>query len=112
MKSKVQKSVVSESSIQTAICDYLSYKRLFFWRQNVNPIFDKKTNTFRRMPAYSKNGVPDIILVKGGKFIGLEVKRPKGIQSEHQKTFEADCKKAGGEYYIITSVDDVQKLGI
>ena len=62
-------------------------------------------------PKYSKNGVPDIILVKDGKFVGLEVKRPKGKQSAHQLAFETDCKKAGGEYYIITSVEEVQKLG-
>jgi len=109
MKSKVQKSVVSESSIQTAICDYLSYKRYFFWRQNTGGMF--RDNRWFAMPKYSKKGIPDILLVKDGLFIGLEVKRPKGRQSDHQKAFEQECKKAGGQYYIITSVEDVQKLG-
>lgn len=109
MKSKVQKSVVSESSIQTAICDYLSYKRYFFWRQNTGGMY--REGRWFSQPKYSKNGVPDIILVKDGKFVGLEVKRPKGKQSAHQLAFETDCKKAGGEYYIITSVEEVQKLG-
>jgi len=100
---------IKETQIQTAICDYLAHKKLFFWRQNTGGMF--RDNRWFAMPKYSKKGIPDILLVKDGLFIGLEVKRPKGRQSDHQKAFEQECKKAGGQYYIITSVEDVQKLG-
>ena len=99
-----------EKEIQLAICDYLAYKHYFFWRQNTTPIYDK--DRFRAMPKYSKNGLPDIFLIKDGKFIGLEVKQPKGKQSENQVIFEQDCKKVGGQYYVVTSLDDVVKLGL
>jgi hypothetical protein len=57
-------------------------------------------------------GVPDIILIKDGQFIGLEIKRPKGIQSDAQKIFQHKCEKAGGKYHLITSLDQVIALGL
>lgn len=101
-----------ETNIQSSICEYLQIKRYMFWRSNTGAIFSGKDHAYRAMPKFSRNGVPDIILIKNGKFIGLEVKRPKGIQSENQKIFEFDCKKAGGEYHIVCSIDDVIKIGL
>lgn len=101
-----------EKEIQLAICDYLALKKYFFWRQNTVPVFDFKTKVYRPMPKYSVNGVPDIILIHKGQFIGLEVKQPKGKQSDNQKIFENNCKKAGGQYHIVTSLDDILVLGL
>lgn len=101
-----------EKDIQRSICEYLSLKRHFFWRQNVSPTFDWKTNQFRRMAAHTMKGTPDIILItKSGQFVGLEVKRPGGKQSEDQKEFEKKCLKAGGRYHVVTSLEDVRALG-
>ena len=36
------------------------------------------------------------------------MKRPKGPQSDFQKSFEADLKAAGGQYYLIHSVAEAQ----
>ena len=101
---------VLEKEIQLAICDYLSYRGHFFWRQNTMPVFSE--GKFRSMPKYSKNGVPDIILIKDGIFIGLEVKRPSGRLSEQQIAFQEEVTKAGGKYYVVTSIDDVQTIGL
>ena len=101
---------MKETDIQISICDYLALKRYFFWRQNTIPVFSE--GRFRRMPAYSKNGVPDIILVHKGRFIGLEVKIPKGKQSESQEMFQKELEDAGGQYHIVTSIDDVEALGL
>ncbi len=99
-----------EKEIQLAICDYLALKKYFFWRQNTGAVWDK--DRFRSMPKYSINGVPDIILIKEGIFIGLEVKQPKGKQSDNQKVFEKLCTANGAEYHIVTSIDDVVRLGL
>ncbi|MFA6972882.1 MAG: VRR-NUC domain-containing protein [Gallionella sp.] len=64
------------------------------------------------MPKYSKNGIPDIIVIKDGFFVGLEVKAPKGKQSESQKEFEKGSKAAGAEYYLVKSIDDVIEIGL
>lgn len=104
-----------EKEIQLAICDYLALRKVFFWRQNTIPPVDHKGNgkmVFRPMPKYSLKGVPDIIVIKDGKFWGLEVKRPKGKPSEHQMAFMKNCILNGGEYHIVTSIEDVQKLGL
>ena len=105
-------STIKEKDIQDSICAYLSLKKLFFWRQNVNPIYNPKSGSYRKMPKYSLTGVPDIILIKDGKFWGLEVKRPKGKQSPNQVEFEERCKKAGGEYHVVTSLEDINKIGL
>ena len=101
---------ILEKERQLAICDYLAYKHYFFWRQNTGAVWDK--DRFRSMPKYSKNGVPDIILIKDGQFIGLEVKQPKGKQSENQIIFEKECKQNGGKYHVVTSIDDIVALGL
>lgn len=103
---------ILEKEIQLAICDYLAFKKYFFWRQNTTPVWEGGENPrFRAMPKYSLKGIPDIILVKEGKFIGLEVKQPKGKQSDNQRVFQEKLEKAGGFYYIVTSLDDVVKIG-
>lgn len=99
-----------ESGIQLAICDYLALRKHFFWRQNTTPIYNSELKRFRAMPKHSKNGLPDIIIIKDGKFIGLEVKTNKGSQQQSQKDFEEGCRKVGGEYYVVRSVEEVIKL--
>lgn len=60
------------------------------------------------MPKWSKNGVPDVILVKDGIFYGIEVKAPqRGKQSANQIDFEAGLTANGGKYILATSIDDV-----
>lgn len=101
-----------EKEIQLAICDYLALRKVFFWRQNVAPVYDSKNERFRAMPKYSLTGVSDIIALKDGKAYFLEVKRPKGIQSENQKIFERLVTDNGGVYRVVMSIDDVQALGL
>lgn len=102
-----------ESDIVTAICDYLAYRPgILFWRQNTAPTFDTTKKTFRRMPAYALKGVPDIIVIKHGQFIGLEVKTKKGTQSPEQREFEHRVTLVGGAYAVVRSIDDVQALGL
>lgn len=66
------------------------------------------------MPKHSLRGVPDIILVKPptGQFIGLEVKTKSGRLSDHQQEFSERLRDVGGRYYVVTSIDDVQALGL
>lgn len=101
-----------EKEIQLAICDYLALRKHFFWRSNTVGMFDPTKKVFRSMPKYGMSGIPDIILIKDGIFVGLEVKRTTTYQSDVQKKFETDCIKAGGRYHIVRSIDDVQKLGL
>ncbi len=100
----------TERDILNTISEYLAWKKEFFWRSNNIPVMvDGK---YRRMPKYSKLGVPDIILVKDGKFIGLECKTSKGKLSSAQIQFRDDVRKANGLYYEIRCIEDLQKVGL
>ncbi len=57
-------------------------------------------------------GSPDIFILKDGKLIGLEVKAPKGKQSEGQIEFQKKMEKNGGIYKVVFSLDDVINLGL
>ncbi len=103
---------LKETDIQNAICEYLAAKRVFFWRQNVVPIYNSKTEKFRAMPKYSLTGVSDIIALKKGVPYFIEVKRPKGVQSNNQKVFEKLVTDNGGIYAVVTSIDGVIRLGL
>lgn len=102
----------TEIEIQNSICEYLQIKKYFFWRQNTSPTLTPDGKGFRRMSRYSRTGIPDIIIVEKGLFVGLEVKRKNSTQSDSQKQFQKDLEKAGGRYYIVRSIDDIQKLGL
>lgn len=95
---------MTESQIQKAILDYLGYQRgIYFFRAGSGAV---KTDTGRYFKT-GKKGLPDIVVCKDGKFIGLEVKTPKGRVSEAQEQAKADIELAGGSYFIVRSIDDV-----
>jgi hypothetical protein len=97
----------SESNILRAVCDYLAFKKYFFWRNNTTPVYDASLQSFRRMPVYAMKGVPDIIVLHKGRFIGIEVKKPGSYQSVEQKEFEIQCNRNGGSYFVVRSIDDL-----
>lgn len=57
-----------------------------------------------------KKGLPDIICLYRGLFIGLEVKTDIGRQSKEQKEAEEIIKKLGGFYFVVKSTKDVIKI--
>ena len=95
-----------------AVCEYLTLKKHFFFRVNTTPIYDTKRQAFRAMPKYAMKGVPDIILIWNGNFIGLEVKQKGTYQSKDQKIFEQLSKQAGAEYYVVRNSDDLVVIGL
>lgn len=105
------KRKISESEIQSQIIDYLNYRvDLFFQRTNNTPVYDEKNTKYRRMAKGQKNGFPDIVVIRKGVFIGLEVKTLTGKQSKYQKDIEKEIKANGGQYHIVRSLQDVIKI--
>ncbi|PZM81953.1 VRR-NUC domain-containing protein [Candidatus Gracilibacteria bacterium] len=106
---------MKENIIQKSIINYLQLKEnlgeLYFFRSGAGAVRVTGQNRDRFFKT-GKAGCPDITVVKDGRFIGLEVKTEKGKQSEAQKLAEEKILKAGGEYYIVRSVEDVISLGI
>lgn len=106
-----------ESKIQSSICDYLELRGYCFWRSNNIPAHRMEGNRMimRKLPKYARKGIPDIVVVRNGQFIGLEVKNlnPKTYQSDDQKKFEKYLTEKGrGRYYVVRSIEDVQQAGL
>lgn len=99
---------MAEKDIQRTILDYLAIRKYFFWRNNSGALKTEKGGFIR----FGALGSPDICLVKDGFFIGLEVKQKGTKQSPAQKDWEKKCKEAGGEYWVVRSLEDVRELGL
>jgi hypothetical protein len=96
---------MKESYVQRQILDYLALKGIFHYRNN-SGAFKRDDGHFYRFGAL---GSPDIICVIAGQYVGIEVKAPKGKQSEHQKVFQDALEQAGGKYLLAHSLDDVTR---
>jgi Holliday junction resolvase len=55
-------------------------------------------------------GCPDIIACINGKFYAFEVKSFSGKLSPSQKTQGKRITRAGGQWYVVTSVDQVKEI--
>jgi len=107
---------VSEKEIQKTILDYLMYLEnagdVYYFRNNSFAGKFERVDGSQGFIKNNKKGMPDIIVCYKGYFIGLEVKTAKGEQSIWQVMSEAAIKSAGGQYFIVRSLDDVQNIFI
>jgi Holliday junction resolvase len=55
-------------------------------------------------------GLSDLVAIKSGKVVHIEVKTPTGKLSEYQQKFRDDVEAHGGEYLVARKVEDVQGL--
>ncbi len=55
-------------------------------------------------------GVSDLICVKDGRVVFLEIKATKGKLGEHQQRFCMDIVEHGGEYHCVHSLDEMIEL--
>lgn len=96
---------MKESDVQGAILQYLALKRIFHYRNNSGGFRDAQNHFYR----FGAVGSPDIVCVVNGQYVGIEVKKPGGRQSEHQKEFQRRLEEAGGRYILARSIDDVER---
>lgn len=102
-----------EKDIQRGCCEYLNRKGYFFWRSNNIPVFGQSNDgqkRFRAMPKYALKGIPDIMIIKEGRFIGIEVKREGGKIRPEQEVFNHMCTINGGYYFVVHSVEELTLL--
>ena len=55
-------------------------------------------------------GLSDMVAVKNGRVIHIELKTRTGKQSDNQIQFQADIEAAGGEYRVVRCIEDVSDL--
>lgn len=102
----------AENKIQSATLKKLQKAGIFCWRNNNNAVWDARLNngygSYRSFGGLK--GVPDIIAIINGQFVGIEIKTPKGRLSEHQILFKKMCKRNGGKYLVVKKVADIDIL--
>lgn len=91
----IPKGTPLESEVQSKILDYLKARGVYHFKSVM-------ANT---------SGVPDIICCHKGRFIGFEVKRSEhGCVQPLQWRHKQRIEDAGGEAYIVWSVEQVREV--
>lgn len=103
-----------EIPAQSSIIDYLlllqAKGELFVQRTNNTGVYDPSNKTYRQLPKGAHRGFPDIFILKDGRCIFLEVKSSTGSLSQYQKEMEQQVLRNGGEFYLVRTVDYVEKI--
>lgn len=95
----LRKNLPKESYYQSAIIRYLKdhYPNAFVWKAAAGP--------------YSRQGIPDICAVIGGRYYGFEVKRPYiGVLSRIQEQTIEKIRAAGGIAEVVCFPADAEKI--
>ena len=82
----------------------ITFVRVLRTESTTGPCTTLKKRVYRA--GVQRKGVPDIIGIIDGRFIGIEVKIGADRQSADQKEIEKEIGEAGGVYFIAKSYDD------
>ena len=63
-----------------------------------------------RMVVFGTTGAPDIVAIKGDRYLLLEIKAGKDRMNDNQKAFRAMVEAVRGTYNVIRSLDDVMAI--
>lgn len=101
---------MKESEIQEQIVSYLKMKGYFVFAVPNGTILGANNN-FRYANFLKKQGVlagaSDLIALKNGEAIFVEVKTQKGKLSTAQKQFKQDVEERGFNYIVARDVADI-----
>ena len=87
---------MSEKQIENQIKKYLDSIGAYWFKHHAT--------------RYSKAGVPDIIALHKGRFIGIEVKTDTGVLSELQRRNIVKIATNGGIGIVARSVEEVKEV--
>ena len=92
-----------EKEIQSAILDYLHYRKIFAWKTGSGAF--RVGDRFVRM---GQVGVADIVgILPNGQFFACEVKSKRGKLTPLQEEFIATIKRNKGVAIVARCLDDV-----
>jgi hypothetical protein len=88
----------NSNALTTSIMAYLKVKNAFGARINVQGQWNEKLKRYTK--SGSTTGMPDVSAIVKGRFIGIEVKYGKDVQSDRQRVVQKQIEEAGGLYFI------------
>jgi hypothetical protein len=83
---------------KSVLYDLIEVRGAAAYRINNVGIYDAKRGVYRK--GGTVKGIPDIIAVLDGRFLGIEVKYGADRQSADQRVVELEIQGAGGVYFI------------
>lgn len=98
------KDTTANDLTKTIIWDMVHVREGVAYRINNGATYDRAKGVYRK--GVQRKGVPDIIGIIDGRFIGIEVKIGTDRQSADQKEVEREINDAGGVYFIAKTYDD------
>jgi len=103
-----------EKDIQRDIADWLRLNQFLFWRSNNFPAMGRigagGEMRFRSMPKDTPRGLPDLMIIKDGVFIGIEVKREGNKLRPEQADFGMRLVQHGAKYHVVHSLAEFLAL--
>ena len=103
----------TEAQIQKAIMDWLQAKGILAFRMNTGAVHSEYKGKSRFM-RFGVLGMADLVAfpMRGiyPRVVWIEVKAPKGVQSELQKSFQKQVEDHGHRYILARSLEDVTSL--
>lgn len=97
----------TEDQIQRAVADYLRLRAVpgVVWFHPPNGEL-RRPGTGGRLKAYgARAGMPDLMIIRGGRTLALEIKTEHGRISPAQRAVHADLKEAGAEVWVAFGLD-------
>jgi len=94
-----------ERDIQKTVCDWLTLRGFFWYRQNVGG-----AKFGAQWVKFGLKGLPDVVVIVSGIYVGLEFKVPGQKLSEAQIQCGTRIEIAGGEYEQVQSLEDAQRV--
>ena len=100
------------NKLQKKVLDTLIKNGVFAWRQNNMPVYDPKLHNgyggYRTHQGLK--GVPDIIAIINGRFVGIEIKAGRDRMSADQLLFKKRCERHGGLYFVVKRIEDLSPV--
>ena len=76
----------------------------------VHAVTDRQGLAIKLDPV-NQRGAPDrLVLLPGGRVVFVEVKRPRGRVSKHQRAWQRKLKRLGFETAIVQNKDEIDDL--
>lgn len=89
---------ITEAMVKQQVVDYLSIRGFFSF-----PL---------RAGLGSYKGLPDRIAHINGEVVYLEIKKPGGKLSEHQRDFQEQCDRDRIHYFVIHNLEElIERIG-
>lgn len=110
MRTKKPKAIQpTEQQIMMSILEWLALQpRTKAWRNNSVGLYSPTRKAFLKPGKFSNIGSADILGIYNGYFLAIEVKRPKGVVTEHQEAWLTQMVNLGALAFVARSLEDVQ----